>query len=427
MSNFTFLVSAVSFDSRRHTIPIVTWKKETPPQGNIDIRVGINKDNGCLSAPLVPISLSSFDQAAFNISAADFPSSLLTVALHQNESTLSTTSVSLKDHKIESLCGEISPKGGRIIVDLDIATVVLESVLITPFHHPLAHVPSTNTVLSTPGSTILVGHRGIGMNRVLFAEGSTLPHIGENTIDSFQEALKEGVQFVEFDAQVSKDLDVVLYHDSIVSEYPTHTEIKDLTTTQFLSTTPKFGASPFTTLKAALEALPLSLGFNIEIKYPMPEEIETDKLSTIEYNVFVDAVLKTSLEYGGERAIVFSCFNPEACRMAKVKQSRYPVLFLTMGGAHPAIDLRSNTFLAAAEFAKLAGLDGIVTDATPVVHDPVAQIKAAKEILGDGKVVFTYGAPNCVPGNAGVLQSAELDGIIVDTVVQVREELKVSD
>ncbi|KAI9332062.1 Glycerophosphodiester phosphodiesterase domain-containing protein [Obelidium mucronatum] len=263
------------------------------------------------------------------------------------------------------------------------------------------------------------------MNKVLFIEGSGLPQISENTCESFLEAYREGVQFVEFDAQVTKDLKVVLYHDSIVSEIEAHTEIKDLTEAEFLSLKPRLGTQPFTTLATALKTLPHGLGFNIEIKYPMPDEIDSDNLRTIEFNTFVDAILETTFAHAGVRKIVFSCFHPEVARMTKLKQSRYPVLFLTMGGTTPTLDLRSNTFLAAAEFANLAQLDGIVSDATPVVQNPYKTIKAAKEMMGEGRdAVFTYGSQNCIPRNAKALKDAGLDGIIVDKVVQVREELK---
>ncbi|ORY40940.1 GDPD-domain-containing protein [Rhizoclosmatium globosum] len=424
-------VAAISFDQRRHDQSVIQWTVGAIPS-DLKVEVGLRTADGS-EGPLHPLKLSlnnAYGAAEVSIAVpvTSFSDSLLAVVVtHANGSASGQYPLT---GKFESLCGETEPKAGRFTVTLTekdtiVGTITLETCLSTHFEHQLARSKSTNTVLKT-GDTILVGHRGIGMNRVVFAPENkdTLPQISENSCESFAEAFRVGAPFVEFDAQVSKDLKVVLYHDSIVSEYEKHTEIKDLTEAEFLTTKQKYGNSPFTTLEHALKTLPPELGFNIEIKYPMPEEIPADNLVTIEYNTFVDAILQTTLDHAGNRPIVFSCFNPEACRMAKLKQSRYPVLFLTMGGTHPTWDVRTNSFLAAAEFAKFANLDGIVSDATPVVEDPVSRINAAKEIMGGDKAVFTYGAKNCVPGNAKALQKAGLDGIIVDTVVQVRDELK---
>ena len=37
------------------------------------------------------------------------------------------------------------------------------------------------------------------------------------------------------------------------------------------------------------------------------------------------------LEKSGDRKIVFSCFHPDICTILKLKQNKYPVLFLTQG------------------------------------------------------------------------------------------------
>ena len=41
--------------------------------------------------------------------------------------------------------------------------------------------------------------------------------------------------------------------------------------------------------------------------------------------------LKVLLEHSGERRVVISCFDSEACIMLKKKQNKFPVLFLTQG------------------------------------------------------------------------------------------------
>ncbi|KAI8617840.1 Glycerophosphodiester phosphodiesterase domain-containing protein [Chytriomyces sp. MP71] len=384
--------------------------------------------------------------------------------------------------------GEIDPKGGRVSVPLYstqpatnnrfLGTFTFEYIVTTPLSHPLRNLPTKTAFEWAPnGKTTLVGHRGLGMNLDAQQKCGQVLQLGENTIASFAKAHELGAHFVEFDTQVSKDGVVLLYHDNVLDETGFHVEINDLTEQEFRALKPKFAVSareypetidrattlrrarstgnlvalaplpseitgtkkakrpwkgnyvgciqePFTTLKEALQTLPTSLGFNIEIKYPLPDEIEREGLKSFEANRFVDAILNTVLDHAGdERAIIFSCFNAEAARMAKLKQSRYPVLFLTMGGTHETIDTRLNSVQAAARFASRFGLDGIVTSAAPVLAD-LALIARAKEVMRGGRaLVLTYGGLNCVKGNAKRLMWAGLDGIIVDTVRQVREEL----
>ena len=40
---------------------------------------------------------------------------------------------------------------------------------------------------------------------------------------------------------------------------------------------------------------------------------------------------QTLLQFSGERHVIISCFDSDACVMLKKKQNRFPVLFLTQG------------------------------------------------------------------------------------------------
>lgn len=89
---------------------------------------------------------------------------------------------------------------------------------------------------------------------------------------------------------------------------------------------------PFPTLESVLEIIDQHVGFNIEIKWPMRLKDGSSELENpVELNVFLDIVLKTVLEFGKKRRIVFSCFHPDICVMIRLKQNKYPVLFLTQG------------------------------------------------------------------------------------------------
>ncbi len=65
--------------------------------------------------------------------------------------------------------------------------------------------------------TFIWGHRGVGIHSV------------ENTIDSFQKAVEMGVDGIETDAYLSKDEQIVLFHDYFVEKDGKKIEIKKLT------------------------------------------------------------------------------------------------------------------------------------------------------------------------------------------------------
>ena len=139
---------------------------------------------------------------------------------------------------------------------------------------------------------------------------------------------------------------------------------------------------PFPTLQKALETVPQCCGFNIEVKWTMLLKDGTYELDhPLELNHFMDLILKVCsyylilpthnsyefslvyiimpkpiisrfkhinsskqkkyclydifhefqvvLDYADHRKIVFSCFHPDICTMLRLKQNRYPVMFLT--------------------------------------------------------------------------------------------------
>ncbi|KAI8855077.1 Glycerophosphodiester phosphodiesterase domain-containing protein [Chytridium lagenaria] len=352
------------------------------------------------------------------------------------------------------------------------ATMQIEFTVVTYFEHEDAFQPGPE---ENWGEVKLVGHRGLGMNRPM-VDGKGYLQLGENTIRSFVAAGENGAEYVEFDAQLTRDGTVVLYHDFHLDETGFSIAISDVFLNQFLQIKPSDGVSArsrlnvpkvlrrtkssgdlaaigvgldqksgppnkwpwkgnhdgsiqegFTTLKEALLKVPIHVGFNIEIKYPLDFEAENDGLSVAECNKFVDAILKDVFENVGERKIIFSSFHAEGARMARLKQSKYPVYFLTMGGTYKTPDSRCNSLFDAAHFAASTHMQGVVTDATPVVRYPNL-IKKVQSIKGDGACsglkLLTYGGLNSVPGNAKILQDGGIDGIIADRVRQVGIELK---
>jgi len=76
----------------------------------------------------------------------------------------------------------------------------------------------------------LIGHRGLGMN----LKTHEYLQIGENTVESFLSAAKLGASFVEFDFQVTKDKQAVIFHDFSLSQSGTDVPVHDVTLDQFM-------------------------------------------------------------------------------------------------------------------------------------------------------------------------------------------------
>ncbi|KAI9667820.1 MAG: Glycerophosphocholine phosphodiesterase [Bathelium mastoideum] len=179
--------------------------------------------------------------------------------------------------------------------------------------------------------------------------------------------------------------------------------------------------APFTTLEEMFKRLPESVGFNIEMKYPMlfqSEEQEMDSYA-VELNSFVDTVLAKVYDLGGRRNIIFSSFNPEMCILLSLKQPSIPILFLTDAGATPAGDIRAGSLQEAIRFAVRWNLLGVVSAAEPLVQCP-RLVKVVKE---SGLVCVTYGTHNNDPENVKLQVKEGIDAVIVDSVLAIRKGL----
>lgn len=152
--------------------------------------------------------------------------------------------------------------------------------------------------------------------------------------------------------------------------------------------------SMFPTLKEMCEQLDTKLGFNVELKYP--QDIE-DNLSRTEIgrflkwlnrNEYADVILKELYNWVNEsRLVILSTFDPLLCSMyaiidalyyelylflfftfrffyrLRMKQNKFPVLFLTTGITArwiPYKDFRCKNTKISVNFAKSEGIHGIV-------------------------------------------------------------------
>jgi len=350
--------------------------------------------------------------------------------------------------KVNVLASQFSTGHGVLSVPIiDASFIVVGSIT---FHYSII-TPFTHTALQQctrrpfPAKPTLVGHRGSGAegSRNL-VPGSPRSHIKENTLLSFEKAGTMGAHFVEFDIHLTADMVPVIYHDFSIAHSGISSPIHSLTLEEFkkigskmvkksASLTslkqylPPSKLSPdtsvksqlplpildnFPTLKETLQQVPSNIGFNVEIKYPMKDELEQHNLRPVDRNVYVDCILWTVFEYAKDREIVFSSFDPDVCVLLSRKQPKYPVLFLTEMGTVMRSDPRSNSPDASIHFAVAVGLQGVVCPASFLLRNPqvVEQIKKAN------LVVATWGRDNNTTTNVDNQLAMGVNGIIVDHV-----------
>ena len=137
-------------------------------------------------------------------------------------------------------------------------------------------------------------------------------------------------------------------------------------------------------------------------EYPRVHEVLDADLPplAIEVNIFVDKVLDCIHGFAGRRVIVLSSFSPEVCILLKLKQRRYPVMFITNAGKPPDKDkeVRTASLQAAVHFANLWRLSGVCYTSEVLVLCPrlIAYTKAR------GLGCASYGPLNNIPESAKV-------------------------
>lgn len=316
--------------------------------------------------------------------------------------------------------------------------ITVEYLLCTPLSGPPCDMSMTHPHDWKQEKRVLhVGHRGMGST--LGDDG--LFHATENTIASFSEAHRNGADMVEMDLQITKDFVPIIYHDFQVcfnfkkfqgrSESPDWFQIpvKDLAAAQLQ--TIKFNhiskselhpdevdphISPFPTLRQCFELLDEDLGFNLEIKFPIKDIDGVDEQDNyFDKNTTMDILLKEILEHAGSRQIVMSTFDPDSCVLLRLKQNRYPVLFLSQGQTtrwKGYKDLRSRTlpigrnFVIAEELAGLAVESGELLKNLPYISD----------VRGDGLLLYSWGRDNESPEVRRLLEKNGVHGIVYDGI-----------
>jgi glycerophosphodiester phosphodiesterase len=248
-------------------------------------------------------------------------------------------------------------------------------------------------------------------------------------MEAFQSAKTCGADFVEFDIQLTSDAVPVIYHDMIgiitkdpLSTIEPHEITKDgsyryvinqFTEAEFrktgLFTDYQTERSSFADL---LQKLPISLGFDVELKYPAPYKLN-DRIPYFEMNQFVDHILDVMVKYAGNRHIFFSSFDPFVCAMLTIKQTRWPVMQLFNSkkrwGGIEVMTAKVNSLVT---LHKELGIQGFVFDCEHLLEVPEL-ISTLKE---NGFMLCTYGGLN--NSAEGIRKQMELgiSGLCTDRV-----------
>ncbi|KAK1761443.1 Glycerophosphodiester phosphodiesterase GDE1 [Echria macrotheca] len=183
-----------------------------------------------------------------------------------------------------------------------------------------------------------------------------------------------------------------------------------------------FIQAPFATLEDLFRKLPESIGFNIEMKYPMLHESEEHEMDTyaVELNSFCDTVLTKVYDLAGDaRHVIFSSFNPDICLCLSFKQPSIPILFLTDAGSCAVGDIRASSLQEAIRFASRWNLLGIVSHAEPFVNSP----RLVRVVKQSGLVCVSYGTQNNDPKLVQRQVKEGIDAVIVDSVLAIRKGL----
>ena len=364
-----------------------------------------------------------------------------------------------------------------------IGTVNFNFLVITPFSHPNMEVTSRQTYWKKMTSTMVIGHRGLGKNlassKSLQLGENTVPsfiaaaNLGAQYVEFDVQLTKDHVPVIYHDFLVSETgfdapvhtltLEQFLHINSGSShqrpkakaqhrqvkkfrsnspgprqrsmsmDYPSqefnHTDMeermkhtKDFKEKGFKANSRgNFIQAPFATLEDLFRKLPESIGFNIEMKYPMLHESEEQEMDTyaVELNSFCDTVLAKVYDLAGDRHIIFSSFNPDICLCLSFKQPNIPIMFLTDAGSCPVGDIRASSLQEAIRFASRWNLLGIVSFAEPFVNSP----RLVRVVKQSGLVCVSYGAMNNDSGMVRRQVKEGIDAVIVDSVLAIRKGL----
>jgi hypothetical protein len=123
----------------------------------------------------------------------------------------------------------------------------------------------------------------------------------------------------------------------------------------------------------------------------------------------------------GKRVIVLSTFDPDCASMLRLKQTLFPVLFLTQGekGDWPQfLDLRTWSINIGLCFIVAEHLSGLAAPALDILSNK----DFVKHVKENGKLLFIWGDEASDKEVSKCLLELRVDGLIFDHVAELKEE-----
>lgn len=351
---------------------------------------------------------------------------------------VSTHSTSLEDLN-EDECRKLGT--AYIYLDPKFSTQGIQRMQIIAAHSfaPIGHIQVEYLIVKNPlaygisvprpkwlASQIDQGHRGAGSGCRADLPGA----ISENTIASFNYAARHGADMCELDVMCTADGVPVVYHDYKLTINNEVKQIDQLTLRQLrqlevkrihdkncqhdakqqTAADPDLESLVIPTLEEVLKEVDQSCALNIELKWP--QQLASGKNEAThfrEINDFVDRILYCIDSFNNGRKIILSTLNSDIAIMLRLKQSQYPVLFLTTGDSQRFMDPATKSVKNAVHFAKAFDMAGINPNAA---HLSEYLVRYAQD---RGLLVYAWGKIE-TPQAIRELRRFGLNGVIYDKI-----------
>lgn len=303
--------------------------------------------------------------------------------------------VSRQSTSMEDLSGDDCKKVGTAYIYLEpkFSTQGIQRMQIMSVHNkaPIGQIQVEYLIVTNPiGYNVKVprpawlshvtqldaGHRGAGSGCRADLPGS----ITENTVASFNYAARHGADMCELDVMCTADGVPIVYHNYTLTKQPGAIQIDELTLDELrdmrhhaihdenckhkkenaTTIAQTEGSQPFPTLEEVLRDVDKSCGLNIELKWAqlLPNG-KSEATHYREINDFVDRILDCIYKHSNGRHILLSTLNADIAIMLRLKQTKYPVLFLTTGDSQRFNDPTTKSVKNAIHFAQAFDLAGI--------------------------------------------------------------------
>lgn len=281
-------------------------------------------------------------------------------------------------------------------------------------------------------SQLDAGHRGAGSGCRADLKGNP---ITENTVASFNYAARHGADACELDVMCTADGIPVVYHNYMLNTSEP-TQIDELTleelrhlrdcnihdeTCKHKGGEPHDQASgrdnqPFPTLEEVLRDVDQSCALNIELKWAqMLPNGKSEATHYREINDFVDRILGCIFKFSNGRRILLSTLNADIAILLRLKQTEYPVLFLTTGDSQRFNDPATKTIKSAIHFAQAFDMAGINPNAKWLNEFLVCYAKER------GLLVYAWGEIKSAQ-TVKELRRFGLNGVIYDKIDLIKPQ-----